>query len=145
MSLPNTKQGLYRKFEVSRTDGSDQPGGKHDGCEYFVLDVTHDPHAKTALAAYALAVKTTHPALAADLVSRHALAAAPQAAGQQEDAKDAERYRFWRDCWGREQFLPTMQRTISGLNRPLTKGDYNNFDIVSDAAITNSNAARGES
>ena len=71
----NTQQGLYRKFDVKRTDGSDQPGGKHEGCEYFVLDVTHDPHAKVALTAYAEAVKGTHPELAADLHDRYGLPA----------------------------------------------------------------------
>lgn len=45
--------GLYRKFNVSRTDGSSEPGEQHDGCEYFVLDMTHDPLAKPAILAYA--------------------------------------------------------------------------------------------
>lgn len=45
--------GLYRKFDVSRTDRSGGPGGKHEGCEYFVLDLTHDPHARRAAFAYA--------------------------------------------------------------------------------------------
>lgn len=60
-------QGLFRKFDVRRTDGSDQPGGKHHGCRYFVLDVDHDPHASAALGAYAAACERTHPALASDL------------------------------------------------------------------------------
>ena len=52
----NKKQlGLYGKFEVTRTDGKDAPGEKHDGCQYFVLDVTHDPYAIPALRAYAYA------------------------------------------------------------------------------------------
>jgi len=46
-------QGLYAKFNVTRMDGSDAPGGKHHGCQYFVLDVTHDHHALSALLAYA--------------------------------------------------------------------------------------------
>lgn len=49
---------------------------------------------------------------------------------------DARRYRFWRDCWGREQFLPTLSRAVASLSAPLKKGDYNNFDIVSDTAIS---------
>ncbi len=61
------QQGLFRKFEVHRTDGSDLAGGKHHGCRYFVLDVDHDPHAKAALTAYAAACESTHPALARDL------------------------------------------------------------------------------
>lgn len=66
-------QGLFRKFIVRRTDGSDGPGGKHEGCEYFVLDVTHDRHAKAALAAYAAAVRSTNAVLADDLWMRYAL------------------------------------------------------------------------
>ena len=66
-SKPNSEQGLYRKFDVRRTDGSDAPGGKHHGCEYFVLDVQHDPHALPAITAYANSVERSHPHLAKDL------------------------------------------------------------------------------
>lgn len=72
-SLPDEQQGLFRKFEVRRTDGSDAPGGKHHGCDHFVLDVTHDPHALPAMIAYANSVKDTHPALAADMRHRYRL------------------------------------------------------------------------
>lgn len=41
--------------------------GKHDGCRYFVLDPQHDPHAVTGLRAYAEAVRSELPGLAADL------------------------------------------------------------------------------
>jgi hypothetical protein len=61
-------EGLYHKYEVRRTDGTDQPGGRHDGCEYFVLDLTHDPAARDAALAYAARVRPTRPQLAADLV-----------------------------------------------------------------------------
>lgn len=71
--LPAERQGLFRKFNVSRVDGSDRPGGKHHGCDYFVLDVTHDKHAKAALRAYADAVEPTHPVLAADMRKRYGL------------------------------------------------------------------------
>ncbi|MFC4727135.1 hypothetical protein [Coralloluteibacterium thermophilus] len=71
--VPNTEQGLYRKYDVRRTDGSDAPGGKHHGCEYFVLDVAHDPHARPALAAYVASVEATHPQLAADLRERYGI------------------------------------------------------------------------
>jgi hypothetical protein len=70
---PSTEQGLFRKFEVRRTDGSDAPGGKHCGCEYFVLDVTHDQHATAALMAYATAAQATHPLLVADMRDRYGL------------------------------------------------------------------------
>lgn len=68
--LKNTEQGIFRKFAVRRVDGSDAPGGKHDGCEYFVLDMTHDKHAPAALLVYADSCRTTHPRLSEDLISR---------------------------------------------------------------------------
>jgi len=60
-------RGLYGKFHVERTDGKSAPGEKHDGCEYFVLDLTHDPFAVPALKAYADACAAEYPLLAADL------------------------------------------------------------------------------
>lgn len=60
-------RGLYNKFEVRRVDGSSEPGGKHHRCEYFVLDLTHDKHAKAALLAYADSCELEYPLLAADL------------------------------------------------------------------------------
>lgn len=65
--MGDTTQGLYKKFVVDRYDGSGEPGGKHAGCEYFVLDLTHDPFAWPALAAYAEACEAEYPLLAADL------------------------------------------------------------------------------
>lgn len=72
-SKPDTEQGLFQKFVVTRTDGSSGPGGKHEGCEYFVLDIDHDPLHKPALEAYAYACESTHPQLAADLRMRYRL------------------------------------------------------------------------
>lgn len=72
-SKPAEEQGLFRKFQVRRTDGSSAPGCRHADCEYFVIDVHHDAHAGAALAAYADAVESTHPALAADMRERYAL------------------------------------------------------------------------
>ena len=63
-------RGMYGKFSVTRTDGTDEEGGKHHGCTYFVLDVTHDKFAAAALLAYARACKEERPTLARDL---HAL------------------------------------------------------------------------
>ena len=60
-------RGLYNKFNVTRTDGTSEPGKKHDGCQYFVLDVTHDPFAGAALKAYADACRSEYPALAEDI------------------------------------------------------------------------------
>lgn len=58
---------IYGKFHVVRADGRDGPGDKHDGCDYFVLDLSHDPAAQPAVMAYADAVEATHPRLAASI------------------------------------------------------------------------------
>jgi len=52
--------GLYSKYRVERVDG------KNKG-PYFVLGYTTDPHARTALAAYAASCREEYPVLAADL------------------------------------------------------------------------------
>lgn len=88
------QQGLFRKFDVRRVDGSDQPGGKHHGCRYFVLDVDHDPRAHAALTAYAAACESSHPKLAADLRSKWGAAPTTQPAPQQE----AQEPDFWTVC-----------------------------------------------
>lgn len=65
---PAEQQGMFRKFMVLRADGADKKvTDKHFNCEYFVLDLTHDPAAKPALRAYADAIEATHPFLARDL------------------------------------------------------------------------------
>ena len=64
-------KGLYRKYYVMRTDGSSAIGGKHHGCEYFVLDLAHDVHAKAALLAYATSCQAEYPQLAADLRAKY--------------------------------------------------------------------------
>lgn len=58
-----TERGLYRKYQVQRTDGS----VKHLDCAYFVLDISHDPFAKDALRAYAQTCRHSYPQLADDL------------------------------------------------------------------------------
>lgn len=65
--MSDPTRGLYEKFKVSRTDGSSKPGRKHDGCEYFVLDLTHDEFALPSLIAYARACRKKFPLLAKDL------------------------------------------------------------------------------
>ena len=57
------ERGLYGKYIVERSDGSSGPGGKHERCDYFVLDLVHDTHACAALAAYATSCETEYPAL----------------------------------------------------------------------------------
>lgn len=63
-------RGLYEKFHVVRVDSQSLAGQKHDGCDYFVLDLTHDPHAKAALMAYAESCQLDYPLLADDLWDR---------------------------------------------------------------------------
>mgnify|MGYP000734187712 CR=1 FL=1 len=60
-------RGVYNKFYVERTDGQSAKGCKHDCCEYFVLDLTHDKHAPDAIRAYANSCRNEYPHLAADL------------------------------------------------------------------------------
>jgi hypothetical protein len=67
MSIDKKTTGLYNKFTVTRNDGASAPGQKHDGCIYFVLDVTHDRHAPPAIMAYAKSCASEYPALARDL------------------------------------------------------------------------------
>lgn len=65
--LDDKKRGLYGKYEVKRKDGSSDAFGKHANCEYFVLDLDHDKHAKAAIRAYAASCKKEYPELAKDL------------------------------------------------------------------------------
>lgn len=57
--MGDKSRGLYPegKFIVRRRDGTDETGGKHDGCNYFVLDITHDPHAIPAIRSYAASAR----------------------------------------------------------------------------------------
>ena len=63
-------RGIYHKFNVTRTDGSSEKGGKHEGCFYFVLDWDHDKHAAPAMIAYAESCAEEYPELSADILSR---------------------------------------------------------------------------
>lgn len=61
--------GLIGKFHVRRTDGRSRKGQKHHACNYFVLDLTHDPLAFPALAAYERHARAAgYEALADDLI-----------------------------------------------------------------------------
>jgi hypothetical protein len=71
-------RGLYDKFEVRRTDGKSEPGEKHHGCQYFVLDLDHDPHARPALAAYMASCQAEYPLLAADIRTKLSTWRAPE-------------------------------------------------------------------
>ncbi len=60
-------RGLYEKFIVQRLDGTHDPGEKHYGCRYFVLDLDHDKFAIPALQAYAKHCEKEYPLLAKSL------------------------------------------------------------------------------
>lgn len=65
MSLPTKPgPGVYRKYLVKRLRDREK---KHEKCEYFVLDMMHDPFAIPALNAYVEACKASLPELANDL------------------------------------------------------------------------------
>jgi hypothetical protein len=55
---------LYRKYSVTRLGDL---GGKHDHCDYFVLDLTHDDSARKAAMTYA--VLTNNGALLRELAA----------------------------------------------------------------------------
>ncbi len=56
--------GLYKKYDVRRVN---DPTGKHEKCEYYVLDLVHDKFSANALEAYARACERGFPKLAYDL------------------------------------------------------------------------------
>lgn len=64
---PAEQQGLFNKFNITRTDGKSSPGEKHENCSYFVVDLDHDKNAQVVCRAYAAACGSTHPELAVDL------------------------------------------------------------------------------
>ena len=65
--MSDKDRGLYKKYYVSRVDGRDKRGEKHYDCDYFVLDLFHDPHAVAALFAYIGSCQNEYPKLAEDL------------------------------------------------------------------------------
>lgn len=65
--MNDDSRGLYRKYKIERTDGSSAPGGKHENCAYFVLDIQHDEFSEPALRAYAKACRERFPDLADDI------------------------------------------------------------------------------
>lgn len=55
------------KYRVSRADGTDRAGGKHEHCPVFVLDLKHDAAAREAATVYAATVAPENPKLAQQL------------------------------------------------------------------------------
>ena len=58
---------LDDKYMVFRRDGQDRMGRKHFKDDYFVIDLTHDPHAVLILNTYADAVRKEDPEFATQL------------------------------------------------------------------------------
>ncbi len=64
-TMTDKDRGLYNKFQnIERTDGRSEPGEKHHGCEYFVLDLI------PAIQAYANSCRADYPKLAVDILRR---------------------------------------------------------------------------
>ena len=78
-------RGLYRKFNVNRVDGRDQPGGDKANAEYLVLDYANDPFGWVCAAGYVTMVAETHRRMSLDLARR--LLAVLQAFGPEKRAE----------------------------------------------------------
>lgn len=64
--MTSSREGLIGKFKVERLTPSSR-GINHNGCQYFVLDITHDPFTRAAVLAYADECGEEYPHLAVDL------------------------------------------------------------------------------
>jgi hypothetical protein len=91
---------IHHKYIVSRVDGNEGPGTKHDGCFYFVLDLTHDPYAAAAVRAYADACEATHPQLAAELRARVERRMVHVYRNRDDDDRPREEMHFCEPCNG---------------------------------------------
>lgn len=56
-------KGLYKKYQVSKTDGSPMDPNS----DYFVLRADKDPHARKVLRVYAESIKDENPILSKDI------------------------------------------------------------------------------
>jgi hypothetical protein len=65
--MGDPSRGIFGKFKIERTDGRSERGEKHYGCAYFVLDLSHDEHAKVVMQAYADSCRAEYPLLAKDI------------------------------------------------------------------------------
>ena len=65
--MDEKRTGIYKKYNVKRMDGGNEPGRKHEHCLYFVLDLDHDVHSTAAILAYANSCEEDFPLLAIDL------------------------------------------------------------------------------
>jgi hypothetical protein len=83
-------KGLYDKFRVRRTDGLDVEGQKHCGDDYFVLNLTRDPHALVAARAYAMSCRDEKPVLSKELNAKVDNLFSVKSAGTRHFTLDAE-------------------------------------------------------
>lgn len=100
MKIDKRTVGMYEKFIVRRTDGTDGAGQKHEGCLYFVLDTTHDRFAIPALEAYAEACASEYPLLAADVreLAEKMKMRAERTGGRSEEAPEDLRVQEVPEC-----------------------------------------------
>ncbi|WP_186155035.1 hypothetical protein [Burkholderia gladioli] len=82
-NFPPNEHG--RRYEARVADGSDTPPTAIRKTEFFVLDLTGDPHAPAAMAAYARACAATRPNLAADMLERFDAGDTAEAAAEPAD------------------------------------------------------------
>lgn len=68
--LDYTQMWNHDRYLVKRADGSSTPGGKHENCEYYVLDLDCEPLVHVALDAYATACEMAFPVLSNHLKAR---------------------------------------------------------------------------
>ena len=61
--MPESNRGLFNKYKIERIDG--KPG--RENCQYFVVDVCHDPYAHAAIRGYIDALPDEFAMLKADL------------------------------------------------------------------------------
>lgn len=78
----------YEPFRVERTDGSSDPGGKHERCRYHVLNLNDDPCAVSAIKFYAVLCASDFSLLSNDLLATHARLAEFRAAHELEPPEE---------------------------------------------------------
>jgi hypothetical protein len=116
--------GLYDKFKVTRTDNKDKPGGSHENCQYFVLDTTHDPHAKAALLAYANSCEPDGYVTLANQL-RELVAKKPSAGNDTQ----YEKFLTFKAAWHDETCL------LSDMNKIVTSYSYLRIVGMGDVAV----------
>lgn len=65
------KRGLHGKFIIARRDNKHLLGQKHHGCDYFVLDLTHDQHGIQVVRYYATLCREDRPQLSQEIFEKY--------------------------------------------------------------------------